>query len=132
MVAAALPRCHMQKAGVLVKINEILSWSNYTPWVLSVIELIVLLILAIPHEIRIFALSSSQLGSARTAPSGKIIVGTVLYPLLTFITNSVASWSSSSLTRRYSILLASKNAFARLQSEQYSVVYITICDGLMV
>jgi len=82
--------------------------------------------------IDIFSCNSLLLGSTRTDPSGKMMVGTLRYPLFTFIINSVASSFPSRPTRRYLILLVSKNAFARWQSEQYSVVYITICDGAMV
>ena len=75
--------------------------------------------------------SSPQPGSVRMDPSGKMIVGTLRFPLFNFITNSVASSLPSSPMRRYSMPLASKNAFARWQSGQNSVVYITICDGFV-
>jgi len=79
----------------------------------------------------IFTRSSSQLGSTSTSPSGKMMVGTLLLPLFILITNLVASSSPSRPIRRYLIPLVSKNAFARWQSAQYSVEYITICDGFI-
>ncbi len=83
--------------------------------------------LALPAAI----FSSSQLGSTRIVPPGKIMVGTLLYPLFIAITKSVASWLFSSPTLRYSIRSASKNALARRHSGQDSVVYMTICDGVL-
>jgi len=77
-----------------------------------------------------FSFNSLLLGSTNIEPSGKIMVGTLLKPLLIVVTNSVASSFSSSCILMYSILLASKNAFARRQSPQCWVVYTVILDSM--
>jgi len=53
----------------------------------------------------VFARSSLKLGSTSTSPSGKMMVGTLLFPLIKLMTNFVASLLSSSPTRRYLIPL---------------------------
>src|SRR5689334_24873727 len=65
------------------------------------------------HEAGNFPFSSSQVGSTRMDPSGKMMVGTLRRPLFTRITNSVAASFPSRKMGLYGMPFASKKALAR-------------------
>ena len=84
-----------------------------TFFIMAIIPVHFLLAELLAQIVEVFSCNSFQLGSVSIVPSGKTMVGTLLYPLFMLTTNSVASSFPSNPTRRYSILLVSKNFLAR-------------------
>jgi hypothetical protein len=82
-----------------------------------------------PHYPPNFLANCSSDGSTSISPLGKIMVGTIRFPLLSSFTNDAASTTSSTSIFWYSILCLAKNAFARLQSGHHSAPYMVMMEG---